>query len=635
MATLNNENEVERKKIINTGYLSDYTSWVIPLCLLDNTNIGADNYCSGILRMKRPNGLSGMDYKIDIRASKKYDQSNASYNLRIDGANIDIKIRPVRFLYSGLWYFGLHVYVPGANLGYVDFAGICHNWDQLEVIYTYNNQTQTKLNAEIYDSLQYLDNQGEQHIFHGNVIAPNLVNTADYNPSKILEKLKTVDGAGSGLDTDTVDGKHFSDIENQINAKIDDIQVGARNLVLDSWIHTAASDYGFACRTVNVEAGQSYVLSAAGNIDNQAIADGKTGRVFIYNANWSWQQHIEFTGTSKEKKFILFTAPATETLQIMSYLYPSEGSRLGKFYVEYYKVEIGNKMTDWLPAPEDTDVIITETDPVFIAWKNGTNLNAGNASEASGLSATALGYNSKAIGNGSVSLGNYTVSNNIGTIAIGGFSVEGSGLGAKATGEYSIAIGARSEVSNSGNIGIGYSVNSTGIKCVAIGFSSFAIGNSAVAIGNISVASGENSIAIGAAPPNTYDTCYARGNRTIIIGHATDLSGEDCIAIGSYNNSPAKGFVAIGKYNNTNNDYEIALGYNTKNVNTGTEATKTHFSIATPSETEGNSFEIRRNGDMYIPKGGGDFSLEKLQDIIAELKAQIQTLTQRITNLEG
>lgn len=49
----------------------------------------------------------------------------------------------------------------------------------------------------------------------------NKVNKSEYTANDVLDKLKTVDGSGSGLDADTVDGKHASDIQNDAQSKVD------------------------------------------------------------------------------------------------------------------------------------------------------------------------------------------------------------------------------------------------------------------------------------------------------------------------------------------------------------------------------------------------------------------------------
>ena len=52
----------------------------------------------------------------------------------------------------------------------------------------------------------------------------NKLNFNDYNSADVLAKLLTTDGAGSGLDADTLDGKQLSDIEADRQAADADLQ---------------------------------------------------------------------------------------------------------------------------------------------------------------------------------------------------------------------------------------------------------------------------------------------------------------------------------------------------------------------------------------------------------------------------
>ena len=63
-------------------------------------------------------------------------------------------------------------------------------------------------NADTLDNKHYSDLQSEfATVDHTHT---NYVNTSDYEDSDVLTKIKNVDGTGSGLDADTVDGSHAS-----------------------------------------------------------------------------------------------------------------------------------------------------------------------------------------------------------------------------------------------------------------------------------------------------------------------------------------------------------------------------------------------------------------------------------------
>lgn len=66
-----------------------------------------------------------------------------------------------------------------------------------------------------------------------NIIALNQdkLNISDYTALDILSKLLTVDGSGSGLDTDKLDGMEYSDILALINAKLNSSSYTAQDVL--------------------------------------------------------------------------------------------------------------------------------------------------------------------------------------------------------------------------------------------------------------------------------------------------------------------------------------------------------------------------------------------------------------------
>ena len=102
---------------------------------------------------------------------------------------------------------------------------------------------------------------------------------------------------------------------------------------------------------------------------------------------------------------------------------------------------------------------------------------------------------------------------------------------------------------------------------------------------------------------------------SIVLG-ADAKGGINGIAIGNEAKAQGANSIAIGPYASAINTKEIALGYKNR-TSSGSAAQSTHFTIAGPKEYE-NCFEIRENGDIYIPKGDGNFELQHLQKIINE-----------------
>ena len=138
---------------------------------------------------------------------------------------------------------------------------------------------------------------------------------------------------------------------------------------------------------------------------------------------------------------------------------------------------------------------------------------------------------------------------------------------------------------------IGYLASACPPRSVAVGFNTKVRGSNAT--------SGE-SVVIGSDAEVKENSGYS-----VAIGTNSSI-GENC------SRSIAIGYESVTLSNN-----EIALGAYNKSVNNGVVAEQIAFSIASPistPENRRNAFEIRKNGDVYIPKGNGDLELQKLQD---------------------
>ncbi len=140
----------------------------------------------------------------------------------------------------------------------------------------------------------------------------------------------------------------------EVTSAIDGISVGGRNLILKSKRNETSSNYGFASSysSEKITPGETYTLSY-----NGSTKAGSTGRLVVYinTASWGWQVRIDHAPSNEPKTYSkTFTYPADctqETVYISSYLYP-KGST-GECTLNWYKLEKGNKATDWSPAPED------------------------------------------------------------------------------------------------------------------------------------------------------------------------------------------------------------------------------------------------------------------------------------------
>lgn len=540
-----NDNRFERKEVIYAGPMDNHKDFVIPLCLLKNDDKGAGHYCNGTITMRNPGGINGgMDFKIHVRAIKKYDSEEPSFNLQIDGGkesyNAYCKISPVKFLYSDELYFGLYAHTPDAGVGNIEFTGSCSDWDVLSYAYVCKNEhgsgtgaeAEDIINQEIKDSLVFLDGEADQCVFFGNVYAPNVVTEDKISSKELLNRLIGVSGSGNKLDADMLDGYHYNDIIDYVSDSITNIRVGARNLVLNSWIEEKSDKYGFACREAKVVKGESYVFSAMAQMQVAETTSERYGKISISNSDNSFSQSLEFKTTDKERKFIVFTAKTTETLQIRSYYFPTPSDNAGGLYVEYYKLEIGNKMTDWLPAPEDLDEKISliaqsnqgkggsgigeESDPIFNKWRKGTDI--------------AIGSDSYAI-NGSIAIGSETTSTENYSVAVGS---------AVSSREYSVAIGRSAEASETST--------ALGARTQSLGGMATAVGANSVALGSWATALGANSKSLG-------DWATAVGSNSKALGNWSTAVGANACALGRWS-------TAIGTHASTseNESYVIKLG---------------------------------------------------------------------------
>lgn len=92
-----------------------------------------------------------------------------------------------------------------------------------------------------------------------------------------------------------------------------------------------SSDYGFAHQLAYLKTGVAYTLTVIGWIDNQAKADGKSLRVFIYKADWSWSRAVDIKDTAPTSATItLNDVPQTGEYKISCYLYDDTEPRTGK-----------------------------------------------------------------------------------------------------------------------------------------------------------------------------------------------------------------------------------------------------------------------------------------------------------------
>lgn len=150
------------------------------------------------------------------------------------------------------------------------------------------------------------------------------------------------------------------EILNNLDDKVNGLTIGGRNLLLDSNSKKAETDYLLGVYKISVEIpngtevsisfkGQLssdkgyFVIRNYNTVDDKAIVlatlngtnKGKDG---VYRGTFTWNNE----NAQKNNTLFVYAAP-----NITSYNYS---------VLDWIKLEIGNKTTDWTPAPEDTNL---------------------------------------------------------------------------------------------------------------------------------------------------------------------------------------------------------------------------------------------------------------------------------------
>ncbi|MGG5461511.1 interleukin-like EMT inducer domain-containing protein [Clostridium sp. B9] len=148
---------------------------------------------------------------------------------------------------------------------------------------------------------------------------------------------------------------------NTTNA-INNLEFGGRNLVLDSLVNESSSEYAFAIRKVNgLEPNTEYIFSANGFIKSNN--EKKSLVVYIYPPDWSWGYNFTLPYDKAETRFIKFRTPneIKKGVVVRACCSPnSPAIEKNLATLNWYKVEKGNKATDWTPAPEDLQAYADE-----------------------------------------------------------------------------------------------------------------------------------------------------------------------------------------------------------------------------------------------------------------------------------
>ena len=155
----------------------------------------------------------------------------------------------------------------------------------------------------------------------------------------------------TNLNADLLDGKEGNYYTEYTDTAISNIQVGGRNLVLNSDTRLETNDYfiGLVDLSRDLQDGEQLTITAWGELaSNQLLYVGLSPSTFDLimlpkHSNGS------YTGTFTFKKSAVY--PNDVRNKLILYNYTQGGDLTG--YIDKIKLEKGNKATDWTPAPED------------------------------------------------------------------------------------------------------------------------------------------------------------------------------------------------------------------------------------------------------------------------------------------
>lgn len=193
------------------------------------------------------------------------------------------------------------------------------------------------------------------------------------------------------------------------------------NMILNSKKVETSSAYGFAWKelTAQLIAGQKYTLTFSGHIDQQAKNDGKSLACYVYPSDWDTSGNTTLNTTYDSIATVSFVPRKTDTWHFAAYLFPNGGSRTGKATLNWCKLEVGDRATDWTPAPEDRAYLVntlspTQADGMWLGSDGklnitATQIKAGKLQSKDGSSYFDL-ENGKIVGKNAEMTGNFTTS---------------------------------------------------------------------------------------------------------------------------------------------------------------------------------------------------------------------------------
>lgn len=192
----------------------------------------------------------------------------------------------------------------------------------------------------------------------------NIIRGAFYAQNGTKELSFVLDEQGKALDGLSKTIAELKVEADRISAKVDNVARTYRNLIPDSKVMLRSNGYEVCRRTVRLEAGTVYTLSARGTAENSLTSTGGSLRVYIYNDGWSFAQAVEITGEDQTAS-VTFDITESGNYNVAAYAWHNEsvsvyGNRRaqekGFFRLDYMQIEEGDTATPWTPAEEDPAV---------------------------------------------------------------------------------------------------------------------------------------------------------------------------------------------------------------------------------------------------------------------------------------
>lgn len=143
-----------------------------------------------------------------------------------------------------------------------------------------------------------------------------------------------------------------------VERKIDGIEVGGRNLVLNSNVLYQNSSYRIAEYTLSrpMEVGKTYTVTVKGKVEN---SNGGLAILRNFGSNFMGSSNVDVISDDLYQVTVEATNDTFNTDNIRLYNYPRD-TRISAD-IEWIKLEEGNIPTDWTPAPEDIERAISNS----------------------------------------------------------------------------------------------------------------------------------------------------------------------------------------------------------------------------------------------------------------------------------